>query len=1016
MNTTKTNSNTEVDESQYSRQLHTFGAEAQKALESVSVLISGLSGLGIEIAKCVIMTGVKSVTLHDSLNSSISDQSSLINQIDLSSNYYANMNDIGKSRLEIVHSKLANLNPKVNVTICDDSKLTEIHAKKHQVVVICDSNINDQIKYNDVCRQYGTKYIFTNTHGLFGNIFCDFGDEFIVNDLNGETPASGILTQIINGNIVSSEPHKLYSGDVISFKINNSEYTDEIAKVIDTTSFKLKNNVFDDQLLSNSSFIQKKQQSTLAFKPLIESVNSPDFSLVIAEDFDRQRLLHDWFLEFNKFVETNNRYPNHWSNEDVEEIIKNINCNDETQKNVIKKLCYTSKTKLIEIDSIIAPIVAQEVIKASSKKYTPIKQWLYIDVTSNLPDQQLNLSNEEYNEEYTNFPNDRYLSRYMVYGKTFQKKIMESKIFLVGAGAIGCEHLKNFAMMGLGEVIVTDMDTIEKSNLNRQFLFRNSDIGKFKSECAKNAILNMNQHINVTAQQNKVCSDTLNVYNEDFFSRLTAVLTALDNVDARLFVDFLCLQNSVPLIDSGTLGTKGNVQVVVPHLTETYGQSRDPPEKEIPMCTLKNFPYLIEHCIQWARDMFEGLFVRAPQDFMQYKENPQKFKMLTEADRSQLTEVVANVNLVKDNMACHIKECLQFAYKIWHENFRDHIYHLTQKYPENSVTSDNLPFWTGTKKFPKYHDFLGTDTEIIFLQSTANLWAEVCGLKERVTKKQLMSFIKKSTPPPIKNIVISVTEKNNEKDQKEQKEMEEATGKSISELIDSLPEINDIYCMNVKPLEFEKDDDTNFHVDFVTSSSNCRATNYGIETADKFKTKGIAGKIIPAIVTTTSLVSGFAMLELIKILQNFNDIEKYNNTFANLALPVIAFSDPIKIKKNKAGTLEYSIWDKITFQDMAVTDLINEVTNLIKDETLQVTGISSGPFQLFSLNHSKKLIKERKNMKISEIYHKITNDTKSKYIQLLVELEKSEDSSDDSNDSLTDDDCQFLECRIVKSN
>lgn len=52
--------------------------------------------------------------------------------------------------------------------------------------------------------------------------------------------------------------------------------------------------------------------------------------------------------------------------------------------------------------------------------------------------------------------------------------------FQVGAGAIGCELLKNFAMIGLaggeGEVIVTDMDTIEKSNLNRQFLFRPSDV------------------------------------------------------------------------------------------------------------------------------------------------------------------------------------------------------------------------------------------------------------------------------------------------------------------------------------------------------------------------------------------------------------------------------------------------------------------------------------------------------------------------------------------------------------
>ena len=67
-----------------------------------------------------------------------------------------------------------------------------------------------------------------------------------------------------------------------------------------------------------------------------------------------------------------------------------------------------------------------------------------------------------------------------------QRVIADQRLFVVGSGAIGCEHLKNFSMMGLatsdkGKMIVTDMDTIERSNLNRQFLFRNKDIGNAKS-------------------------------------------------------------------------------------------------------------------------------------------------------------------------------------------------------------------------------------------------------------------------------------------------------------------------------------------------------------------------------------------------------------------------------------------------------------------------------------------------------------------------------------------------------
>eukprot|EP00063_Salmo_salar_P066322 XP_014041157.1 PREDICTED: ubiquitin-like modifier-activating enzyme 1 [Salmo salar] len=119
-----------------------------------------------------------------------------------------------------------------------------------------------------------------------------------------------------------------------------------------------------------------------------------------------------------------------------------------------------------------------------------------------------------------------------------------------------------------------------------------------KSETAAAAVKQMNPSIRITGHQNRVGPDTERVYDDDFFESLHGVANALDNVDARMYMDRRCVYYRKPLLESGTLGTKGNVQVVIPFLTESYSSSQDPPEKSIPICTLKNFPNAIEHTLQ----------------------------------------------------------------------------------------------------------------------------------------------------------------------------------------------------------------------------------------------------------------------------------------------------------------------------------------------------------------------------------------------------------------------------------
>ena len=150
----------------------------------------------------------------------------------------------------------------------------------------------------------------------------------------------------------------------------------------------------------------------------------------------------------------------------------------------------------------------------------------------------------------------------------------------------------------------------------------------------------------------------------------------------------------------------------------------------------------------------------------------------------------------------------------------------------------------------------------------------------------------------------------------------------------------------MNPVEFEKDDDTNHHIDFITAASNLRAMNYNIPIASRHQTKQIAGKIIPAIATTTSLVTGLVCLELYKIIDRKNKLEEYKNGFVNLALPFFGFSEPIAAKKSKYSNTEWTLWDRIEFKKEPT--LQEFVDSFQKDHNLEVSMVSQDTSLLWS--------------------------------------------------------------------
>ena len=177
----------------------------------------------------------------------------------------------------------------------------------------------------------------------------------------------------------------------------------------------------------------------------------------------------------------------------------------------------------------------------------------------------------------------------------------------------------------------------------------------------------------------------------------------------------------------------------------------------------------------------------------------------------------------------------------------------------------------------------------------------------------------------------------------------------LEDLGKKLPAPSSLAGYRLSPCEFEKDDDTNHHIDFITAASNLRAMNYGINPADRHTTKQIAGKIIPAIATTTSLVTGLACLELYKVIDGKNKLEHYKNGFINLALPFFGFSEPIVAKKSKYGDVEWTLWDRFEFSnDPTLRDIVNYFE---EEHKLVVSMVSQGVSMLWNSWIGKKKVR-----------------------------------------------------------
>lgn len=982
-----------IDEGLYSRQLYVLGKEAMIKMQNANVLIIGLKGLGVEIAKNVALAGVKSLSLYDP---------SPVELRDLSTQFFLSERDIGRPTAEATKDKLAELNAYVPISILDSlDDLT-----KFKCIVSTNISLEQQVQINTITHANNIGYIHADVRGLFGQLFVDFGEKFTIIDQTGEEPLQGIVSDIEkNGTVtmLDDNRHGFQDGDYVKFtevegmpKLNEGQ--PHKVEVLGPYAFKINIDESYGEYVKGGLFQQVKVPKELHFESLEHQLANPEYVISDFAKFDRPAQYHLGFQALHAFKTRHSQLPRPHHDEDATEFIRlveeiaaqnpSILGEDSVNDKLLRELAYQATGDIPGMVAFYGGFIAQEVLKCCSSKFGPVKQWLYFDSLESLPNP------EEYprTAETTKPVGSRYDGQIAVFGSKYQQAIANLKVFLVGSGAIGCEMLKNWAMMGLGSgpnggIIITDNDTIEKSNLNRQFLFRPKNVGKNKSEVAAEAVQAMNPDLKgkIEALLDKVGPETEDIFDDAFWQKLDFVTNALDNVDARTYVDRRIIFYKKPLLESGTLGTKGNTQVVIPNLTESYSSSQDPPEKSIPLCTLRSFPNKIDHTIAWAKSLFQGYFADSPETVNLYLSQPNYVEQ-TLKQNPDIKGTLQNISSLLNNRPYTFEDCIKWARKEFETKFNHDIQQLLYNFPADATTFNGAPFWSGPKRAPTPLVFdINNKDHFNFIVGGANLLAFIYGLKEPQASfedyKKVLENLEIEPFVPKSNVTIAANEQ-------EAEEQAKALSGScdeddIKKIAATIPEPSALAGYRLNPIEFEKDDDTNHHIEFITAASNCRALNYSIETADESKTKFIAGKIIPAIATTTALVTGLVCLELYKVVAKNDDIEAYKNGFINLALPFVGFSEPIKSPKKKYNDKEFDeIWDRFEIKgNITLQELLDHFQ---QKEGLEISMLSHGVSLLYASFFPPKKVKDRLPLKLTDLIKEVSKKEVPSHVKNLI--------------------------------
>ena len=537
--------------SRHNRTLLSVGRTAHDRIQRACVVVIGMNPVGAEAAKVMLLMGVNRLVMCDAGS---------VDLCDIGGNMFVRKEDIGKRRDRVLSESMKRLNPVAEIECVDEERVDEA-IKNATVVVFAKQACFEEIcRVNRLCRDAGVGFVLGDCYSFSGFVFIDFGEKFVVENLVGKPPEKYRIDAISNANpgvirFAGRQQPELARDCLVEF-----QGLESMTELNDMGPIPMHYEDYIATLGCDTSSFSK-----------FDRVNRKGFAVIVKPPQEKLFSSYDESLDssFHSTLFT-----------DRHSVVREFFVNRQKSKN--RNSYYEPATT-----TLIAGLMANEAIKCITHHLVPMqRQWfLYMrDELFEIPDHSLT------------------------------PDITGMKVAVIGVGATGCETAKLLALSGVKKLTLVDPDNIETTNLNRQVLFTDSDVGSNKAEAAKATLKFLRPNLNIEAYSHFVNEETESLFTEEWFQQFDAVFAMVDSFLAREYIDSRCAPVKVPMFSGGIDKTSADWQAVVPNVTPRYGHGmvHSQNNNTTPSCTLKLFPYKPEHCIEWAHHQLNRILTKSP--------------------------------------------------------------------------------------------------------------------------------------------------------------------------------------------------------------------------------------------------------------------------------------------------------------------------------------------------------------------------------------------------------------------